>query len=54
MDTQPRDPNEAFAYSLAELDRELEARTKPEIPTKTVDLVAGLIAGMSLVGRPTR
>lgn len=47
-------PDEAFARDLAELDRELAARAEPEIPTKTVDLVAGLLAGMTHVGRPAR
>jgi len=54
MDTQPCGPDEAFARDLVELDRELEARTEPEIPAKTVDLIAGLLAGMTHVGRPAR
>lgn len=54
MDTQQSGPDEAFARDLAELDRELETRSEPEIPTSTIDLVAGLIAGMILVGRPSR
>lgn len=54
MDTQPCRPDETFARDLAELDRELEARREPEIPAQTLDLVAGLIAGMALVGRPAR
>lgn len=54
MDTQPCGPDEAFARDLVELDRELEARTEPQMPEKTVSLLAGLIAGMSYVGRPAR
>lgn len=54
MDTQPCGRDEAFARDLAELDRELEQRREPEIPAPTLDLVAGLIAGMTLVGRPSR
>lgn len=54
MEAQPCRPDEAFARDLAELDRELETRSEPEIPAATLDLVAGLIAGMSLVGRPSR
>lgn len=47
-------PDEAFARDLAELDRELDQRCEPEIPGPTLDLIAGLIAGMTLVGRPVR
>lgn len=47
-------PDGAFARDLAELDRELEARTDPQMPEKTVSLLAGLVAGMTLVGRPAR
>ena len=54
MNTQPCGPDEAFARDLAELDRELEARTDPEMPEKTVSLLAGLVAGMAQVGRPAR
>ena len=54
MDTQPCGPDEAFARDLVELDRELEARADPQMPEKTVSLLAGLIAGMALVGRPAR
>ena len=54
MDTQPCGRDEAFARELAELDRELEQRHEPEIPAPTLDLVAGLIAGMTLVGRSSR
>ena len=54
MDTQPCGPDEALARDLAKLDRELEQRREPEIPAPTLDLVAGLIAGMTLVGRPVR
>jgi len=54
MNAQPCVPDEAFARDLAELDRELAARTDPEMPEKTVNLLAGLVAGMALVGRPSR
>ena len=54
MDTQPPEPDEAFARDLAELDRELEAHTDPQMPEKTVSLLASLVAGMTLVGRPSR
>ncbi|MNT48827.1 hypothetical protein D3C72_1856310 [compost metagenome] len=54
MDTQPCGRDEAFARDLAELARELEQRREPEIPAPTLDLVAGLIAGMTLVRRPSR
>lgn len=54
MNTQPCGPDEAFARDLAELDRELEARTDPEMPEKTVSLLAGLVAGMAQVGRRAR
>lgn len=54
MDTQPRSPDEAFARDLAQLDRELEARNETEIPSQTVNFIAGLIAGMIQVGRPAR
>lgn len=54
MNTKPRAADEAFARDLAELDRELEARNDPEMPEKTVSLIAGLVAGMAFVGRPAR
>lgn len=54
MDTQPRGPDEAFARDLAQLDQELESRNETEIPEKTVDFIAGLIAGMTHIGRPAR
>lgn len=52
METKPLGPDEAFARDLEQLDRELEQREEADIPAPTVDLLAGLIAGMSLVGRP--
>ncbi len=52
MDTQPCGPDGAFARDLVELDRELEARSEPQMPEKTVSLLAGLVAGMTHVGRP--
>ncbi|MFZ4165161.1 hypothetical protein [Brevundimonas sp. NPDC058933] len=54
MNTQPCGPDEALARDLAELDRELETRTDPEMPEKTVSLLAGLVAGMAQIGRPVR
>lgn len=54
MDTHPHSADEAFARDLVELDRELEARTELEMPEKTVSLLAGLVAGMTHVGRPAR
>lgn len=52
METKPLGPDEAFARDLEELDRELEQRASAGIPATTVDLIAGLVAGMRLVGRP--
>ncbi|WP_155802374.1 hypothetical protein [Brevundimonas naejangsanensis] len=52
METKPLGPDEAFARDLQQLDRELEQRERADIPQPTVDLVAGLVAGMRLVGRP--
>jgi len=52
METKPLGPDEAFARDLERLDRELEQRERADIPTPTVELIAGLVAGMRLVGRP--
>lgn len=52
METKPLGPDEAFARDLEQLDCELEQREHADIPTPTVDLIAGLVAGMHLVGRP--
>lgn len=52
METKPLGPDEAFARDLEQLDRDLEQRERADIPTPTVDLIAGLVAGMRLVGRP--
>jgi hypothetical protein len=57
MDTQPCGPDEAFARDLAELDRELEARVDQSNahelpPEESRRLIAGLLAGLALVGRP--
>lgn len=52
METKPLGPDEAFARDLEELDRDLEQRERADIPAPTVDLIAGLVAGMRLVGRP--
>jgi hypothetical protein len=54
MDTQPCRPDEAIVSDLVELDRELETRSEPETPAQTLDLVAGLIAGMTHIGRSSR
>lgn len=47
MDTKPLGPDEAFADDL-----NLEQRERADIPQPTVDLIAGLVAGMRLAGRP--
>lgn len=52
METKPLGPDEAFARDLEQLDRELEQREGADVPAQTVDLIAGLVAGMRLVGRP--
>ena len=52
METKPLGPDEAFARDLEQLDRDLEQRERANTPTPTVDLIAGLVAGMRLVGRP--
>ncbi|MFY0400753.1 hypothetical protein [Brevundimonas naejangsanensis] len=52
METKPPGPDEAFARDLDQLDRELEQRERADIPQPTVDLIAGLVAGMRLAGRP--
>lgn len=45
-------PGRGLRRDLEQLDRELEQRDHAEIPAQTVDLIAGLVAGMRLVGRP--
>ncbi|EKY30628.1 hypothetical protein HMPREF0185_00207 [Brevundimonas diminuta 470-4] len=52
METKPLGLDEAFARELEKLDRDLEQRERADIPAPTVGLVAGLVAGMRLVGRP--
>lgn len=52
METKPLGPDAAFARDLEQLDRELEQRDRADIPTPTVELIAGLVSGMRLVGRP--
>lgn len=52
METERLGPDEAFARDPEQLDRDLEQRDRAPIPTQTVDLIAGLVAGMRLVGRP--
>lgn len=54
MDTQPCRRDEASARDLAELDRELETRSETEMPAQTLDLIAGLLAGMTRIGRSSR
>jgi len=59
MNTQPCGPDEAFARDLAELDRELETRLDQSNafelpPAEHRKLVAGMLAGMTFVGRPAR
>lgn len=51
METKPLGPDEAFARDMEKLDRDLEQRELAEIPAPTVDLIAGLVAGLRLVGR---
>lgn len=52
METKPLGPDEAFARDLESLDRDLELRERADNAAPTVDLIAGLVAGMRLVGRP--
>ncbi|GAA0775956.1 hypothetical protein GCM10009434_24660 [Brevundimonas olei] len=52
MDRKTLGPDEGFARDLEELDRALEQRERPDVPPPTVDLIAGLVAGMRLAGRP--
>lgn len=52
METTSLGPDEAFARDLEKLDRDLEQRERADIPAPTVDLIAGLVAGMRLAGRP--
>ncbi len=52
METKPLGPDEAFARDLESLDRDLELRERADNVAPTDDLIAGLVAGMRLVGRP--
>jgi hypothetical protein len=52
MDRKAQGPDEGFARDLDEPDRALEQPERPDVPPPTVDLIAGLVAGMRLVGRP--
>lgn len=52
MDIETLGRDEGFARDLEQLDRELEQRERPDVPAPTVDLIAGLVAGLRLVGRP--
>lgn len=51
MDRKSLGPNEGFARDLEELDRVLEQRERPDVPSPTVELIAGLVAGMRQAGR---
>ncbi|MBD3832019.1 MULTISPECIES: hypothetical protein [Brevundimonas] len=51
MDRKTLGPDEGFARDLEELDRALEQGERPDVPPPTVDLIAGLVAGLRLVGR---
>lgn len=51
MESETQGPDEALARELERLDRHLAGRMPPDIPLPVVDLVAGLVAGMRLVGR---
>ncbi|WP_392353979.1 hypothetical protein V8F63_15445 [Brevundimonas sp. LF-1] len=51
METKPLGPYEPFAREVQKLDRDLGQRELAEIPAPTVDLIAGLVAGLRLVGR---
>ncbi len=44
-------PDEAMEQEEEELDRD-EAGRRPDIPRPTVELLAGLLAGLRLAGRP--
>lgn len=52
MDIETLGPDEGFARDLEQLDRELEQRERTDVPAPTVDLIAGLVAGLRLVGHP--
>lgn len=60
MSDEPGSPSEtAFARDLVELDRELDGRIRQsnalELPAdEHRRLIAGLLAGMTYVGRPPR
>ncbi len=51
METKPLGPDEAFARDMEKLDPNLEQRELAEITAPTVDLIAGLVAGLRLVAR---
>lgn len=44
--------DEAMEQEQEKLDRDLEAGRRPDIPLPTVELMAGLLAGLRLAGRP--
>ncbi|WP_433933349.1 hypothetical protein [Brevundimonas diminuta] len=52
MDIETLGFDEGFARNLEQLDCELEQRKRPDVPAPTVDLIAGLVAGLRLVGQP--
>lgn len=51
METKPLGLDEAFARDMEKLDRNLGQRELAEITAPTVDLIAGLVAGLGLAGR---
>lgn len=51
METETQGPDEALARELERLDRRLSGREPPDVPLPVVDLIAGLVAGIRLVGR---
>lgn len=44
-------PDEAMEQEQEKLDRD-EAGRRPDVPLPTVELMAGLLAGLRLAGRP--
>jgi hypothetical protein len=51
MESETQGPDEALARELERLDSQLVGREPPDVPLPVVDLVAGFVAGMRLVGR---
>jgi len=46
MDTNHPGPEEALARDVEKRDRDLKQRERADTPQRTVDLIAGLVAGM--------